>query len=210
MSDLDLDEAKARPVTDWREAVAVILMSITAVLTAWAGYQAAKWNGESSLVTAEASALRIEATRWEADANKRQAVHVVLFSQWLQATDGRERSADYLVEHFPSPLSDAFTAWQAGGETEATPFERPEYVLVEHERAVAADAQAETLFQRGIEAGTRSEDYVSTTVVFAMVLFFTAMSSKVRSRRAQWSMVAVGGVLFVYEVSRLIAYPKLL
>ena len=210
MSDLDLDEAKASPITDWREAVAVILMSVTAILTAWAGYQAAKWNGESSLVTAEASAVRLEATRWESDANQRQAIHVVLFSQWLQATGGGERSADYIVAHFPSPLSDAFTAWQASGETESTPFDRPEYVLVEHERAVAADARAEVLFQEGIKAGTRSEEYIATTVVFAMVLFFTAMSSKVRSRRAQWFMVAVGGVLFVYETSQLIMFPKLL
>lgn len=209
MSDLDLDDAKAHPVTDWREGVAVILMSITAILTAWAGYQAAKWNGQSSLVTAEASAMRIDATRWEADANKRQAVHVVLFAQWLQASDGGTRQADYLAEHFPSPLSEAFDAWQADDQAVPTPFDLPEYTLAEHERAVAADTKAAALFQDGIEAGTRSEEYIATTVVFAMVLFFTAMSSKIRGRRAQWFMVAVGGVLFTYEAFQLLIYPKL-
>lgn len=210
MSEIDLDEAAAKPPKDWRETVAVILMSVTAVLTAWAGFQAAKWAGESSVLTAQASTARIEGTRWEADANKRQAIHVVLFSQWVQASEGGDKDADYIAEHFPSPLIEAFAAWQTTADRPLTPFEMPQYVITEHDKALDADARAEALFQGGVDAGARSESYIGTTVLFAIVLFFAAMSGKIREKRLQWFMIGVGLVLFVYEAISLLTYPKLL
>jgi uncharacterized membrane protein YkgB len=34
---------------EWRELVAVVLLSMTAVLTAWSGFQASKWGGEMAI-----------------------------------------------------------------------------------------------------------------------------------------------------------------
>ena len=55
------------PVSRWRhrpfiEIVAVAMLSVTAILTAWCGFQASKWSGERAIAFAEASAARVEAT----------------------------------------------------------------------------------------------------------------------------------------------------
>ena len=38
------------------------MLSVTAILTAWCGFQASKWSGERAIAFAEASAARVEAT----------------------------------------------------------------------------------------------------------------------------------------------------
>ncbi|MGV1004275.1 MAG: hypothetical protein ACOYEV_05800 [Candidatus Nanopelagicales bacterium] len=186
-------------------------MSVTAVLTAWAGFQAAKWAGQYSLDFAKSSHERMEAARYEADANKRQAIHVLLFAQWLQATEGEQRDANYLADRFPEPLKAALTAWRKADPATraATPFEMAEYELPELAAARDLDERAMALEEAGLASGTTSESYIGTTVVFATVLFFAAMSGKMAGHRLQWAMLAVGGVLFVFESARLLVLPKL-
>ena len=43
------------------ELAAVVLLSLTALATAWSGYQAARWSGEQSKLYAQASATRVMA-----------------------------------------------------------------------------------------------------------------------------------------------------
>ena len=63
----------------------MILLSVTAVLTAWSGFQAAKWGGAMAIAFSQAAAGRIEASRLEGVANRKQTIQVALFSQWVQA-----------------------------------------------------------------------------------------------------------------------------
>ncbi len=45
------------------EVVATLLLAVAAVATAWASYQATRWNGEQARATSRTNALRIEAAR---------------------------------------------------------------------------------------------------------------------------------------------------
>jgi hypothetical protein len=45
------------------ETVVLTVLSITAVLTAWCGFESAKWSGEMSVAFREVSSFRIEAAR---------------------------------------------------------------------------------------------------------------------------------------------------
>ena len=56
-------EHPRHPPVDWLELVAVLLLSITAIMTAWAGFQSSKWGGAMSISFAQASTARIEAAR---------------------------------------------------------------------------------------------------------------------------------------------------
>lgn len=67
----------------WRELVAVVLLSTTALLTAWSGFQSHKWGGVMAISFSEASTARIEASRADGVANRMQAVQVALFAQWV-------------------------------------------------------------------------------------------------------------------------------
>jgi len=54
----------------WLSIAEAILLSIVALLAAWSGYSAAKWDSELSLSLAEASAARAQATRDDIEASR--------------------------------------------------------------------------------------------------------------------------------------------
>ncbi len=200
----------------WRELTAVLLLSITAILTAWSGFQASKWGGAMSISFSKASSARIEAARLDGVANRKMSVQVGLFIQWLDArAEKSSELADYLVERFPEPMASAFTAWQAT-DPEAnpgapeTPFDMPEYQLPEQAAAQAADDRADAHFQDALTNNQRGDNYTILTVLFATVLFFTALSGRMRSERGQWALLGVAFVGFVVGAAILISFPRLI
>ena len=58
-----------RPPGHVRETVVIVVLSVTAVLTAWCGFESSKWSGEMSIAFSQASSARIEAARQEGIAN---------------------------------------------------------------------------------------------------------------------------------------------
>ena len=176
---------KARP--DWRELVTVVLLSVTAVVTAWTGFQASKWSGAMSISFSQASTARIEAARLEGVANRKQTVQVSLFTQWLEAYQADdEELTDFLSERFPEPLASAFSAWVLtkplkNPDAPATPFEMPGYVIPELEEAGRADDRADGKFAEALRNNQRGDNYTILTVAFAAVLFFGPLSGRMRS-----------------------------
>jgi hypothetical protein len=197
----------------WRELVTVVLLSITTILTAWSGFQASKWGGAMSISFSQASSARIEAARYDGTTNRKISVQVALFTQWLQASATHQTDlANYLAGRFPEPLRTAFAAWQAQGQSGAqasSPFDRPEYKVPEQAAAQAADKRADTLFAQALENNQRGDNYTALTIAFASVLFFAAISSRMRARRDQWILLGVGLTVFVLAVALLLSFPKL-
>ncbi len=81
----------------WTEIVAVVLLSLVAVMTAWCGFEASKWRGEMSIAFSQASSNRIKAT--DANSSSRDAFQLdaMVFAQWLVAKqNGDDELATYL------------------------------------------------------------------------------------------------------------------
>jgi hypothetical protein len=196
-----------------RELIVVVLLSVTTVLTAWSGFQASKWGGSMSISFSQASSARIEAARYDGTANRKLSIQVALFTQWLQASASRQPAlADYLAAQFPEPLRTAFVAWRAQGTSgtrAASPFERPEYQLPETAAAKAADQRADDRFAKALADNQRGDNYTALTIAFASVLFFAAISGRMRARRDQWILLGVGLVVFAIAVVLLLSFPKL-
>jgi hypothetical protein len=201
--------------TEWREFVAVVLLSITAIVTAWSGFQASKWGGAMSIAFSQASTARIEASRHEANANSQVTIQVSLFTQWLQAYQNKDKElTEFLQERFPEPLATAFAAWVAtkpaqNADAPATPFAMPEYQLEERQLAQESDQRADSKYQEALRNNQRGDNYTILTVAFAAVLFFGAISGRMRSLPAQWAMLGIGIIGFVVASSFLITFPKL-
>ncbi|WP_286928105.1 MULTISPECIES: hypothetical protein [Aeromicrobium] len=201
---------------DWLELVAVVLLSVTAILTAWTGFQASKWGGAMSISFAQASTARIEAARLEGDANRKQTVQVSLFTQWLQAYQAEDDTLTaFLEERFPEPLASAFPVWIAerplkNPAAAPTPFQVKEYAIPELEQARAADARADAKYQEALRNNQRGDNYTILTVAFASVLFFTALATRLRRPRTQWVLLAIAGVGFLATTGFLLSFPKLI
>lgn len=208
-------ESKAQSGVAWRELVAVLLLSVTAVVTAWTGFQASKWGGAMSISFSEASSNRIKAARFEGAANRKQTVQVSLFTQWLQAYQADDQQlSEFLEARFPEPLSSTFPEWLATRPLEAedapaTPFDMPGYVISERRQAAEADAVADGKFARALEYNQRGDNYTVLTIGFAVVLFFGALAGRMRRPSTQWALLILGWAGFLVLTATLATFPKL-
>ena len=202
--------------TDWRELIAIVLLSVTAILTAWTGFQASKWSGAMSISFSQASTNRIEAARLESTANRKLSVQVALFTQWLEAyQSGDTELTEFLQARFPEPLATVFPAWLDARplkdpDAPATPFDMETYVIPESVQAGAADRKADGKFAQALRNNQRGDNYTVLTIGFASVLFFAALSERMRRRSAQWALLCIGGVGFVLLAVILATFPKMI
>jgi hypothetical protein len=198
-----------------REIVAVVLLSLTAIATAWCGFEASKWGGSMSISFSQASSARIEAARLDGAANRKQTVQVSLFAQWLEAyQDGDEQLTDFLSARFPEPLATAFPLWLAerplqNPDAPDTPFDMPVYAIPELAEAQAADDRADATFAKALRDNQRGDNYAVLTVGFATVLFFGALSGRMRRRRLQVLLLGLAWAGFVVLAILLATFPKL-
>lgn len=205
------DKIKAR-----HELIAVILLSITTILTAWSAFESSKWGGAMSISFSQASSARIEAARLDGTANQRTAIQVDLWVQWLDA-EGNDKPtlAREISDRFPEPLASAHEEWLETDPTSlkddaSTPFEMPSYVLEERVLAQEADARADAKFDEALRNNQRGDNYTLLTVLFASVLFFTAMSGRLERKRSRWAMLILGMGLAVVGAVLLSTFPKLI
>ncbi|KQP01907.1 hypothetical protein [Leifsonia sp. Leaf264] len=187
--------AKERHALD---IVTVFVLSITAVLTAWCGFEASKWGGEMSIAFSEASSARVQATAADGTARDARQYDLTIYTQWVLAVaDQRTELQQFIEERFTPEFRVAFDAWDAGGRVEKGPLAMVEYVPPGTNEAVALNARADAKFDQALESNQRGDNYSLLTVLFALVLFLTAMSQRELTpwmRRALLGMGVVVGI----------------
>jgi hypothetical protein len=114
-----------------REIIAVFLLSVTAILTAWCGFESSKWGGQMSIQFSQASGARIQSIDLASEARDARSVDLTVYAEWLDATARGDTSfADYIRARFTPAFAIAFDDWQAGGEDLNSPFAEPSYVSI--------------------------------------------------------------------------------
>lgn len=199
-----------------RDAVAVAVLTVTAVLTAWSGFEASKWGGEMSIAFSRASSQRVEAARWTATAEAARGYDLQTFMLWLEATAQEdEELAAFVEQRFADRFRPAFDEWLAARPLQdpgapPSPFALDTYAPPGTAEAEAADARADAFFDEALRDNRRGDDYTLLTVLFALVLFFAAMSERARRPRAGDVLLGLAGVLFVVGVALLVTFPKII
>jgi hypothetical protein len=193
-----------------REIVAVFLLSITAILTAWCGFESSKWGGQMSIEFSQASSARIQSVDLASESRDWQAVDLAVYMQWVDATaSGDAALAEYYHVRFTDEFAVAFADWQAGGESVESPFAEPSYVPMGSEESVEKAKRADAKFVAALESNQRGDNYSLLTVLFAMVLFFTAMSERNKSGWAGWFLLGLGAVVAIAGGIILATFPVL-
>lgn len=211
-----VDDERARPHRrSLRETVTVAVLSVSAVLTAWSGFESSKWGGEMSIAFSRASSQRIEAARDAATADAARAVDLQIFSLWLEAyATGDTELEEFTRARFTDHFAPAFDEWAAerplqNPDAARSPFALDSYVPPGEVEAAEADARADASFAQALTNNQRGDNYTLVTVLFALVLFFGAFAGRFRSERAAWTMVGAACVLLVVGVGFLLAFPKI-
>jgi len=205
-----------------------VLLSIAALLAAWAGFQSSNWSGVQDDLYNQASASRAEASQASGLANQETTIDVVTFTQWLQAgqqegsLDGsvaagegyvpdRAALSGFLYERFRPEFKVAVDAWiaaQADGDPPPTPFAMAEYHLEANDDAARLEADAERDAAAARQANGHSDKYVLMTIMFATVLFFAGISSKMDTAKARVFLIGMGVTVLVVATAIVLSFPK--
>lgn len=195
------------------ELLSVLLVALTAVLTAWSAFEASKWGGVMSIRFAEAGAARTESVRAANQATQQTAIDVGLFTDYADAVARNdERLAAFLSDRFPDRLAVATDAWEATRplvtpDAPATPFEMPEYVVEAREQAEDLELDADDLAAQAREANQRGDNFTITTIFLATVLLLAALSAKIDSPRLQRSLLGIAAAIFVVTGVVIATFP---
>ena len=198
-----------------RDITALAILTVTAVLTAWSGFESSKWGGEMSIAFSRASAQRIEAARWTATAEAARGYDLQTFALYVEAVARDDTELATFVEtRFAERFRPAFDEWLAtrplqNPEAPPSPFALDSYQPPGTAEAAQADARADAYFDDALRNNQRGDDYTLLTVLFALVLFFTAMSERARRPLPRRALLALAGVLFVLGVVLLATFPKI-
>lgn len=191
-----------------------VLLSVVTLLAAWSGYSAAKWSTESRVQLAEASTLRVEASRADSDTSTIRNFDSSTFEAWFAAYIARNRGAMRLAEHrFRPEFRVAFDAWRATRpETNADappgPTFMPEYAQPGLAKARALDEHATAAFREGEESGATADKYVRLTVVLASILFLVGISTHFPLRGVRYGLIGLGAMLLVFSLVEIAGLPR--
>jgi hypothetical protein len=203
------------------DATTAVILSVAAIGTAWATFQASQWSSEESDAVSASSAARSKAIQATSHAARTEQLDTTIWLQWLSAfRAGDSAQAKFLRERFRPGLLRAHNVWVAkavvgpGGEVisapAGTPFTEPEYVIPDAVRADTLSAEAENQLAASRHAASRSTKYVLVVVVLALVLFFAGIATKFRNPKIQAGLVALALVACAFGFVRMLIMRQLL
>jgi hypothetical protein len=200
-----------RPHTEVREILAVFVLSVTAILTAWCGFESSKWGGQMSIDFSQASAARIRASDASSEARDARSIDLAIYAQWIDArATGNSALESYVEARFTPEFQIAFADWEADGEQAKSPFAEPSYVPTGQVKAQELSDAADQKFADALKSNQRGDNYSLLTVLFALVLFFTAMSGRNRLQWVNWLLLGLAGALAAAGCIILATFPVLL
>ena len=195
------------------EVIATVLLAAAAVGTAWATYQAAHWRSEQAAAGNRSTAARVQANRVAALANRQVQVQVETFIQWVNARQtGDTELATFYRQRFRPEFMPAFDAWLAtdpltNPSAPGTPFAMPQYHLAANAQADRLEAKAAAASKDVARYIQRADDYTLAVVLFAVSLFFAALSTRLHTLRLRAALLAMGYLLCAVTIVWLATQP---
>lgn len=187
----------------------VVLLGFISVVTAYASFEAALYDGNQASAYSKGGAAQTEAESIYLEANQ-QYVQDSLTIQQLTILKTAAENGDAVAQaqydqlYFVSVSEDLDAAIQAAAELdEAEPefWHDPQADETYQEALFGAygekSAEAEKLLAEGDVANQLGDRLVLNTVLMAISLFLLGVAAVLTNRRSQWILIGVGSVLFV-------------
>ena len=194
-------EERKQSVLDRTEIVLAILLGVAAILTAWSTFQSAQLG--SAMTAAYSEGIRVSDAASQAfnDASANDIADQALFLEFAKASQaGEEETALYIEESLMSEELAAAVDWwfeQPESAGYATPFteENPNWSTALYDDAEALEAE---------QKDSLGSDFDILAIIIALALFLFGVASLVRQQRIKVGLGAVGGVILLFSVIRLL------
>ncbi|MGR4065393.1 MAG: hypothetical protein ACLQPV_08090 [Vulcanimicrobiaceae bacterium] len=207
-----MENARKASLDRWVDFASVILISLATVLTAWCGYQAARWSGQQTLLYNTANADRINASVASTRGDTLVTIDVVMFLQFISAVaENKPEEAAFLRARFRPEMRRAVEAWIAtkprtNPNAPSTPFAMPVYRVAANAEVARQRALAAGSFLQAQAAEEQADQYVRLTVIFAAVSFLAGISTKFVYPN-HIIVVIVGFVTLIFGFVRIFGLP---
>lgn len=205
--------SQARPKHASFEPLALLLLSLATVGTAWCSFQAAVWGGVSQRTMNLSAVAGRHAVANQLQAYQIALLDVLLFSQHINArASSNDTLARFYADRFRGEARTAFESWMATQPFENAnapphPFVTNLYKPLLLAQARTGEAESQHLWQQAGEAGRTSRSYVLITVLLACALFCGGTASKFDTPWIRRMALALGLGAFVFAAVRLISLP---
>lgn len=195
------------------EPIALVLLSLATVGTAWCSFQSAAWGGVSQRTMNLSAAAGRRAAADQLQNSQMALMDVMLFSEYINArAASNETHARFYADRFRGEAKTAFNAWM-----ETKPFENPDappHPFVTNfyqprllETSRQAEDESQRLWQQAGEAGRASRSYVMLTVLLATSLFCGGTAAKFDALWIRRTVLAMGLATFIFAAVRLLLLP---
>lgn len=196
----------------WVDLASVIVISAAAVLTAWCGYEAARWASVQTERFNEASAQRAAAGVASARSNALETIDVATFLQYVNAVATKQiQEQHFIYRRFRPEMRRAMDAWiatnpLANHSAPSSPFAMPQYRLKTDDEARRLGFLATSTFDSATRTTTLSDQFVRLTVTFAAVSFLGGISTKFNFPH-HIIVVVAGLCVLIYGLIKLFGLP---
>jgi len=201
--------------TEILEIFEACVLAVVAVTTAWSGYQAARWDGQQSLLYGRSSRLRIEAQGMEVQGGQVQIYDALTVDEWLKAeAHGDKKLAELFERRLLAEFRPAFEAWKRtdplrNPNAPAFPNSMPEYHNAAAEQSAKLNGEATEVFEQGTQAREHADQYVRVTVSLATVLLLAAISQRFRTTQIRAGLIALAFLILLGPLWRILTLPRL-
>src|SRR6185436_5811879 len=195
------------------EPIALVLLSLATVGTAWCSFQAATWGSVAQRTMNLSAASSRRAAVEQLQAYQMALLDVILFSQHINAhASSNEALARFYADRFRGEARVAFESWMAtqpfaNANAPPHPFVTNLYKPLLLEQARAEEADGQRLWQQAGEAGRTSRSYVLVTVLLACALFCGGTASKFETSWVRRAAVVLGLGALLFAAVRLSSLP---
>jgi hypothetical protein len=197
----------------WFEMIAVVLLGIATIGSAWCGYQASSWNGEESRQARNATDFRVEASRLFALGTQKVSYDATIGAQYAAAYVAKNPGLqqfyrDVLARAEFRPILDQWNAKAAAGDKSfGSLFDDKAYMQAQFGGYQTAETKANAATRLSSEAAKTGDDYILTTLLMAAALFLAGVASSFGSRSARVVLIAASAVVLALAAARLIDLP---
>jgi hypothetical protein len=196
--------------------LSALVLSASALATAYASYQAALWDGEQGALYTSANGLRVEASKASLRSGQVEATDLMAFGAWLSArAENKPELEDFYVQRFRPEFARVFAAWIATSPrtnpaAPPSPFAMPDYDSVRQKEAEALEQKAQDAFAAGQDANDKSDAFVLATVILANAMFFGGINQIPHNKLIRGILLWVSVLFCVLGIVRLALLPPAL
>jgi hypothetical protein len=188
------------------ETISTLILAFTSVAIAWCTYQAALWGGIQTFRLSDMNKFNRAAQQKRILAEQARTFDEAVVINFVNAAlEKNQVRVNYYLQNVDPDLSKIMSAWLALNPFETKPayphpMEMPEYKQLEQKNMGDAEkliSQADAAEKSAQEANTISDNYGLLTVVFSLVMFLSAIESRINRLRINISLIVTAGLICI-------------